>query len=50
MEMAYRAFWKRMRIAEVPIIFYQRRAGASKVSMSIMRESALGVIGLRLRR
>jgi dolichol-phosphate mannosyltransferase len=48
-EMAYWAFRKNFRIAEVPIIFYERRFGASKIDPAIIRESALGVLALRWR-
>jgi dolichol-phosphate mannosyltransferase len=48
-EMAYWAFRKNFRIAEVPIIFYERRFGASKIDPAVIRESALGVLALRWR-
>jgi dolichol-phosphate mannosyltransferase len=49
-EMTYRAFRKRMRIKEVPIIFVERRLGRSKMSGNIMVEGILSVIRMRLRR
>lgn len=48
-EMAYWAYRKNFRIAEVPIIFHERRFGASKISMNVIRESALGVLSMRWR-
>ncbi len=48
-EMAYWAYRQGMKISEFPIVFYERRAGQSKVGFSIMRESALGVLALRFR-
>lgn len=47
-EMAYRAYQKSFRIGEIPIIFYERNSGSSKMSKKIVREAALMVWRLRL--
>ncbi len=49
-EMKYTAWRLGLRVAEVPIIFTERREGASKMSGGIVREALFGVLGLRLRR
>lgn len=49
-EMSYRAFRKKMRIIEVPIVFVERRLGRSKMSGGIIAEGIWGVIRMRLRR
>lgn len=49
-EMSYRAYRKKMRIKEVPIIFVERRLGRSKMSGGIMIEGVLSVLRMRLRR
>ena len=38
-EMTYKAYKKGFRIAEVPIVFVERRAGRSKFNPGIMLES-----------
>lgn len=48
-EMKYRAFNKKFRIVEVPIIFTDRTRGQSKMSNSIIKEAVFGVITLRIR-
>lgn len=48
-EMKYRAFRRRFKIVEVPIVFVNRVAGTSKMSGSIFGEAAFGVIKLRLK-
>jgi dolichol-phosphate mannosyltransferase len=48
-EMLWRAHRRRARIAEVPIIFEERREGESKMSGSVIRESVLMPWLLRLR-
>lgn len=48
-EMKYRAFRKKFKIVEVPIVFVNRVAGTSKMSGSIFGEAAFGVIKLRLK-
>jgi dolichol-phosphate mannosyltransferase len=47
MEMLYRVFRKRYRIKEVPIIFYNRKLGKSKMDRAEMLESFFLVIYLR---
>jgi dolichol-phosphate mannosyltransferase len=49
-EMSFRAYQKKFRIAEIPIIFVERRLGRSKMDLGIIAEAILGVIRLRLRR
>ncbi len=48
-EMTYKALKKGFRIAEVPIIFYERNLGRSKIDLGIIIEAIWGVIRLRLR-
>lgn len=48
-EMKYRAFVKKFKIQEVPIIFTDRTKGQSKMSGSIIREAVFGVILLRIK-
>lgn len=47
-EMAYRVQQAGFRVGEIPIIFPDRRAGASKMNKSIVREALLNVVKLRL--
>ncbi len=47
-EMKYRAFAKKFRILEVPIIFTDRTKGQSKMSNAIITEAVFGVIQLRI--
>jgi len=47
-ELTYRAARQGFRIAEVPIVFPDRREGTSKMSGSIFREALVGVWKLRL--
>ncbi|NTU41934.1 MAG: polyprenol monophosphomannose synthase [Nitrospirales bacterium] len=47
-EMVYRAYKRSLRISEVPIIFYERNGGSSKMSRSIVREAAMLPFRLRL--
>lgn len=47
-EMAYRVHKAGLRIGEVPIIFPDRRVGASKMSKNIVTEALVNVIKLRL--
>ncbi len=46
-EMVYKAFKKGFRISEIPIIFYERNSGSSKMDKKIVREAALMVWRLR---
>jgi len=48
-EMKYRAYVKRFKIVEVPIIFTDRTLGESKMSNGIIKEAVFGVINLRLK-
>lgn len=47
-EMAYRVYKAGLRIGEVPIIFPDRRVGASKMSKNIVTEALVNVVKLRL--
>jgi dolichol-phosphate mannosyltransferase len=47
-ELTYRAALRGMRVAEVPIMFVDRRAGASKMSRKIFAEAVVMVWKLRL--
>jgi dolichol-phosphate mannosyltransferase len=49
-ETTYRAHRLGLRVAEVPIIFYERNLGRSKIDLGIISEALLGVVRLRLRR
>lgn len=46
-EMKYRAYCRRFKIVEVPIIFTDRTKGQSKMSNAIIKEAVFGVIKLR---
>lgn len=47
-EMVYRGFMNGLKIAEIPIIFYERESGGSKMSRKIVREAVLLPFKLRL--
>src|SRR6266542_4795686 len=47
-EMTYKAFRRGLKIAEVPIIFYERRLGQSKMNWRVIWEAFWGVLKLRL--
>ena len=49
-EMTYRAFQKKLRIKEIPIVFVERRLGRSKMNSGIMVEGVLTVLRMRIRR
>ncbi|MBK8803531.1 MAG: polyprenol monophosphomannose synthase [Fibrobacteres bacterium] len=49
-EMNYKVWKKGFKLAEVPIVFVDRRAGVSKMSGKIIREALLLVVRLRLGR
>jgi dolichol-phosphate mannosyltransferase len=49
-EMSYRTYQMGLRIAEIPIVFVERRLGRSKMDWGIIAEAILGVIRMRLRR
>jgi len=46
-EMAYRAYKAGFKIGEIPIIFYERNSGSSKMSKKIISEAAIMVWRLR---
>ncbi len=46
-EMTYRAFRKGLRVDEIPIIFYERNLGRSKMDWRIIWEALWGVLKLR---
>jgi dolichol-phosphate mannosyltransferase len=48
-EIKYRAVKAGLRVEEFPIVFRDRRAGASKMSFGIFAEAMLNVLRLRLR-
>lgn len=48
-EMKYKAWRNGFRLAEVPIIFIERKSGDSKLDWKVFREAVWGVIRLRLR-
>lgn len=49
-ELHYKAWKKGFKLAEVPIVFVDRRAGTSKMSGRIIREALLLVLRLRMAR
>lgn len=48
-EMKYKAYRRKFKIVEAPIIFVNRRLGTSKMNSSIFGEAIFGVISLRLK-
>lgn len=48
-ETTFKAWRRGLRIVEVPIIFYERNLGRSKMDMRIILEAVWGVLRLRLR-
>lgn len=48
-EMKFRAFMKKFKIVEVPIIFTDRTQGESKMNGGIIKEAVFGVINLRFK-
>jgi len=48
-EMKYKSWLHGFRIVEVPIVFTDREAGASKMNKSIIKEAILGVWSMRFR-
>ncbi len=49
-EMKYKAFNKKFKIKEIPIIFTDRERGVSKLTKSIIYEAVKGVVWMRLQR
>lgn len=47
-EMTWRAWSKRCTVCEVPIVFYERQCGRSKMDLHIVIEAIIGVCRLRL--
>lgn len=47
-EMKFKAYFKKYKIVEVPIVFVNRQLGTSKMNSSIFGEAIFGVIKLRL--
>lgn len=50
LELNYKIWAKKMRIKEVPIIFYERRDGQSKMNGGIVFEAIFAVFKLRFRK
>jgi len=48
LELNYKVWTKKLRVKEVPIIFYERIVGQSKMSGSIIKEAVFAVIKLRV--
>ena len=48
-EMKFKAYFKKFRIVEVPIVFVNRQLGTSKMNSSIFGEAIFGVISLKMR-
>ena len=49
-EMTYRTFRRGFKVSEIPIIFYERNLGRSKMHWKIIWEALWGVLRLRLSR
>lgn len=49
-EMKYRAFRKGFRVAEVPIVFVERKSGDSKMDLKVFAEAVWNVLRLRFKR
>ena len=47
-EMKFKTFFRKFKIAEIPIVFVNRQLGTSKMNSSIFGEAVFGVIQLRL--
>ena len=48
-EMKYKAYIRKFKLLEVPIIFTDRSKGKSKMNSSIIKEAIFGVIMMKLR-
>ena len=48
-EMKFKAYLKRFKIVEVPVIFVDRTKGESKLSSRIISEAIFGVITMKLK-
>lgn len=49
-EMKYKAYRKGFRVAEVPIVFVERKSGDSKLDWRVVREAIWGVLKLRFKK
>jgi dolichol-phosphate mannosyltransferase len=49
-EMTCKAYRKGFRIVELPIVFFERRLGRSKLDLAVIREALFGVLKLRFKR
>ena len=47
--MKFKAYLKKFKITEVPVIFTDRTKGESKLSSSIISEAIFGVISMKLK-
>src|SRR5690606_30050526 len=47
-EMKFRAYLKKLKIVEVPVIFTDRTKGESKISKGIISEAVFGVISMKI--
>ena len=48
-EMKFKAYLKKFKLVEVPVIFTDRTKGESKLSSSIISEAIFGVISMKLK-
>ena len=48
-EMKFKAYFKKFKIVEVPVIFTDRKRGVSKLSSGIISEAIFGVISMKLK-
>ncbi|MGB1309378.1 MAG: polyprenol monophosphomannose synthase, partial [Oceanihabitans sp.] len=48
-EMKFKAYLKRFKIVEIPVIFVDRIKGESKLSSSIISEAIFGVIAMKIK-
>jgi dolichol-phosphate mannosyltransferase len=48
-EMKFKAYLKKFKIVEVPVIFTDRTLGVSKLSSGIISEAVFGVISMKLK-
>ena len=48
-EMKFKAFLKKFKIVEIPVIFTDRVKGESKLSSGIISEAVFGVISLKFK-
>lgn len=48
-EMKFKAYLKKFKIAEIPVIFTDRTKGASKLSSGIISEAIFGVISMKIK-